>query len=330
MMTKQQSTLKIPDQTDDIVCGCVNLTLGQLRAYAKDGRSYQQLLDETGAGSKCTTCLLDLEYYFERGPGEAPGTPTSNPTNSERRSIKRAVYDFIDRLSPPVPFTRLQRGPVLLRKGVEQWLVVANQKLLFADQFSPPPARISVQTFAGDGRALGTEHANVDTGTTARINLSAMFPEEHKDDLTTGSFEMTCRWLGAGVRGTIRPQIVLGAAGGCGAVHTQGASAHQHHWITCNHRPDDERVFISVVNVSAQAAPINIAYPHSIENVEALSHNFVIPPRGTWLHEITLADPLASRLGTQPFDVEIACNALKNLHIVCTDPSIQQISIDHI
>lgn len=332
-MTAATEQLEPIGDDDTVICGCVNLTLGELRGYAAGGQSYDDLLVKTGAGGGCTSCLLDLEYHFERLPNL--WTAGARKAGVERKpGLKRRLFDWLDARSPMVPFRRIQRGPFLFGAGLEQWVVVANHTLLFEHKFVPPAALVGLRLFDGDGRPLARARERLPAGETFRANLRALARENglgaDGGELSVGSFELTCSWQVPGVRGSARPQILVAARQGVGAVHTTGASGAPVHWIGCFSRPNVERFFISLVNVGDRAAGAQISYPFGVSGAEPRDHAVVLPPRGARLHEVDLGADHAAVGEATPFDVRIRCEAPKNVHLISATPDLAKLSIDHI
>ena len=89
------------DADRELVCACVNLNLGDYKSFLSKnaGATFEEVLALTKAGSTCTACLLDLEYYFVEA-GRSAGTEGSGAnknTERERVGLKRRLFDFIDR-----------------------------------------------------------------------------------------------------------------------------------------------------------------------------------------------------------------------------------------
>jgi bacterioferritin-associated ferredoxin len=55
-----------------IVCSCFNVSDGQIRELARRGLSLKEILDQTGAGSSCGVCQLDIARLRAGEPAAAP------------------------------------------------------------------------------------------------------------------------------------------------------------------------------------------------------------------------------------------------------------------
>jgi len=341
MAAMSESTLETTTVSSDdtVICGCANLTVAELHSFASGGNSFDYLLAKTGAGGGCTSCLLDLEYHFERTAVSKPRRRAREAGADAARGLKRRVYDWLDRHSPLVPFVRTQFGPVLHGPGIEQWILIANHKLLYKDEFVPPAAKVATTVRDSEGRALAEASQHVQVGETLRINLTDLSRKARLDEatdeavnsgLSAGTFELRCQWLTPGMRGTARPQILIAAQGGTTAVHTVGPSRNLERWIACVNRPDSERAFISVVNPSKRELTARVSYPFSVEGCDPVAHEVVLPPMGARLHEVTLRPELAAVVGSQPFNVLISCRGQKNVHVVLASPGLDRLSIDHL
>ncbi len=126
----------------DVVCACTSLTVGDLRRQVA-GRaiSFDDLLQITGAGRQCTACLLDLEYLYSLPAGSAPrgeAAVTAAAPGNGRTELKQRLYQLIDRIGPPVSLSLWNTAVVIRGPGIRQWLIVANDTVLYEGEIANP------------------------------------------------------------------------------------------------------------------------------------------------------------------------------------------------
>ena len=53
-------------KTNSVICACFDITEKNIQEVISSNRNitFNELIDQTKAGSKCTACTLDLEYLY--------------------------------------------------------------------------------------------------------------------------------------------------------------------------------------------------------------------------------------------------------------------------
>jgi bacterioferritin-associated ferredoxin len=325
---------------DEVVCGCTNLRLQQIQAMlsANPRMSFDELLSSTGAGKSCTACLLDLEYHFVTLPRTSrPAVVLPRVEQVERLSLKRRLYRLLDRLSPLTPMPLTEWMPVLTGEGIEQWVWVANHSLLYEGEERPPDFDVDVTVRDAEGQVRHHGTHGIPLGSALHLNVSRFLPpsepEQGGQRLGIGSVTIRRRARRPGFRGTIRPQIeIISPAGSC-AVHSQAPGGLPEQWFTGLYRPDADRLFLSFVNASAKALPVELAYPFEPDDQAAealLVQRLVVPPHGARLHEITLPSPYAARFLNRLFSVRWRSSGISKVHVLCATPNLDRFSVDHL
>ena len=327
------------DPDRHVVCGCIDLTLTQLRQMVADGCAFDDLLTNTGAGSVCTSCVMDLEYYFQTTPHTVSKREGVKVGEVARRSVKRRLFDWLDDISPPVPFRRRQIAPVIYGPGLEQWLTIANQPMLIRESTEPPTLEYVLTLRDSAGKQHATTRDSIPLGKTLRLNLTELSnsaedacraASNDPNGLSVGSFEVVCKWATPGVRGTTRPQIQLSGTGGSSSVHTVGPSGAPEHWVSCLSRPDAERVFISCVNASKKDLTVDVNYPVGVSGCTPTEHHVSVKAQGAGLFEVRLRPEQANAVGELPFPLRLSGRGLKMVHYLSASPELERVSLDHI
>lgn len=328
----------------EVICGCVDLSVGRLqRILSSDGLlSFDELLSQTGAGSKCTACLLDLEYYFvELARLDSNGATRSEVVTREPKlSVKQRLFRLIDRLSPLVPVSLTERMPVLIGHGIEQWLWVANHSLLYEGKACAPEIAVDFTLRSENGHVVSRHQRRVPPGEALRVELTGLFPggpaawlPARRGAIGLASVEITRRARVPGIRGTIRPQMEIVAPAGACAVHTQAPGGQAEQWFTCLYRPAEERIFLSIVNPWPKKLDVEIDYPFvgpGCKPLPTLSTHVQVPPNGARLHEILLPEDYVSELQGSPIGIRWRAVGPRKVHVFCATPNLDRFSFDHV
>lgn len=319
-----------------IICACTNMTFGQLEeAVGKvQNHSFDALLEETGAGKTCAACLLDLEYYFADLKARAPRNPDleqgGKPDKATgQRSWKYRAYDWLDSISPPVAWAQPNHIPILDGKDIETWLTVTNHDLLF-DERKSAPLTTDVVVRRGDGTRLWRRRFHIPPGEEMRVRVDEGIVSE-PGTLAAGSATVVSRADHPAMRGTMRPQLEILAARGACALHAQGDAGPGDTWFSMQNRPDDERLFLLLINTSGKRQTADISYPHDAGTAQPEAHAMLdLPARGTGLYEIALPPDAATRIGNLPFSARASLQHPCRVYLVCATPTLDRFSIDHL
>lgn len=332
---RDDMTLEGLPPANRIICACANMTFAQLEeAVGKvQNHGFDALLEETGAGKTCTACLLDLEYYFvdlkARAPrqpdGEAGGRPDEG---AAQRSWKYRVYDWLDSISPPVAWASPNHIPILAGKDIETWLTVTNHDLLF-DERKSAALTTDVEVRGGDGRRIWRRRFRIPPGEEMRVRVDEGIAGD-AGTLAAGRATVVSRADHPAMRGTMRPQLEILAARGTCALHGQGDVGPGDTWFTMQHRPDDERLFLLLINTSGKRQTAEITYPHVAGTAQPEAQiQLDLPAHGTGLHEIALPPDAAARIGDLPFSALTRLQQPCRVYLVCATPTLDRFSIDH-
>jgi len=322
---------------DRMICACANLNFADFeKAVAKlQNQSFETLLKETNSGSTCTTCLLDLEYYFValRSRPQKPSAAAKgglSPIEAPRLPFKQHIYGWLDSIAPPIAWAPPNRVPILTGRGIETWLTVTNHDLLFQDRKSAPLIT-SVEVRHGDGTRAWRGKYGVTQGSELKIRLDKHF-QQSSDPLAVGSAHVSSRARHPAMRGTMRPQLeILAPAGTCG-LHAQGDAGPGDTWFMVQNRPADQRLFLILMNNTGRAQTANITYPHEVQPsgiVPEVKATVVLTAHGTGLYEIIIPEALGERIASRPFSVRTHAERASRVYLVCATPALDRFSIDH-
>jgi len=326
---------------DEIICGCLDLTVGQIKVELSTDTSdgFDGFLARTGAGKSCTACLLDLEYLYTSLPRVGDMSKVKKLAGNQaapKLSLKRRIYKILDGLSPMVPYPLEGVAPILIGADIEQRLTVANHSLLFEGEVASPDTIYSVAVYDGEGKFKGRLKNKVEQGKSWRANLSDMFTQEERanESLAVGLMKIKWRFGASGKRGTTRPQIEINARSGSCAVHTQRTGSALEKWVTLIWQPADQRLFLTIVNPSSSRLEGQLRYPilnDDSAGITPQSQQFSVPANGATLQEIILTGDTADQLINQPIGIHAAMSHPNyKMHVLCAAADLGRFSIDHL
>lgn len=304
----------------EIVCGCFSLTRSVLEKAAA-GSNFEQFLEETRAGSRCTACLLDVEYLFVNAPKNPAALVGAKITRGEQRSLKQRLYDVLDRIAPQIPFRLTNTVPLLSGGGVVERIWLVNQPMVFGKKVGVPPHRFQLTVRDGEGKVIGRERHDVSCGESKAIAFPEL-PARDGQELSIGSVEIS-RWgLSPGVRGTTRPHFEVEAARSNTTLHIQGAAPDPEAWLTIIHSPAETRILFTAVNVASR--PLVLEFDFA-EEPSAPMH-VEVPPFGA-----RLIEPMAKHAKPgQPLTYHYRGRGRGKVHVAAASPTLDRIALDHL
>ena len=330
---------KIDSPLSPIVCTCLELTRDDFVHVIAENKDcdFEQLLERSGAGAKCTACRLDLEsIYVEVFDSVASATPVKGRTNADttpkgsilRRAI-RTVFHMIDKVARPHPVMLRDFSPVVAGPNILESVQIANDRLSVDEGHVCNDMFATIILRNADGTVVHEETTNVPAQGALKVNVGDKLQTEaeragrvSEDGLFWGNLEVRRRWKRPAFRGTTRPQLLIEGRGGVGGVHTQGPSGRRTYWYTALARPDSEKTFISVVNAADRDLRVEVNCPARPE-LKAFS----IPPFGARGVEIDTRDAQAN--GQDTVAVSVFCDGPCKTHILTASPELDRFSIDH-
>ncbi|WP_374630828.1 hypothetical protein [Ferrovibrio sp.] len=313
----------------DIICTCFELTRqGFLDLMAQHRElDFQEMLDKTGVGNKCTACRLDLELLytenFDRMPRSKAGAVALPP--AESAPWRQRVYALLDRISPMWPMPLRDWSPVLAGHGITEMVVVNNDPPLYANDAKVDPVEVTVSVRDAGGGLCHRRVETVNMDKPLNLDVSQYLPPPETAFPTIGSVEISRRWQRPTVRGTTRPQFVIGGPQGCGAVHTQAPSGKGATWYAALYRPGEDRILLSVINPSNRSLVVDFTYPY-VAGAQP-SHIETLPPHGASLHEVRLAPGSVSE--DETFVIRVGANGSHKCHLLTADRALTRFAVDH-
>ena len=315
---------------DELVCGCLDLGRAAATRYLRDRPAlrFDEFLDSTGAGSRCTACMLDLEYLYTQVRQEGGATAHETATglrSGKKQPWKYRLYAFLDRVSPPVAQRMTHMLPVLKGGALDEVLWIANHALDFAKDGDVPEWRIDLTVRDSEGRVTHSERRHLAPREVLSMRVSDHLPSPKGGaaGLAAGSVEVTRLARSSGWRGTTRPQIELLTPRASSTVHGQGVQNKGEIWIPCLVRPSHERLMLVTVNCGG--APLRMVYdfPREADTAET---EVTVPAHGAHVHELRLPPSSDERL----IDVRYRGDGPKVVHLLSATPGLERVSIDHV
>ena len=334
---KADLSVNVNNDSNQIICACANLklsdfekTLGRMKT-----QSFSALLSETSAGSTCTACLLDLEYFFVEAKSRNPKHFNSDDKTNNLKQLgviptKQHIYKILDSITPPIAWAPTNFIPIIKGDNIETWLTITNHDLLFRERKSAPITS-SIEIRATDGSFLFKDKIKIDLGEELKLRLDTYLKFESQPLVVGAAYINTYAKFPA-MRGTIRPQFeILAEAGAC-ALHAQGDVGPGDTWFTIQNKPLDQRIFLILVNTFHKPQSAKISWPFELYNSSIKTKNvesLQISSRGTEIFEINCGDALTARLEDRPFSVKISTERSCRVYLLCGTPQLDRFSIDH-
>ena len=321
--------------SDELLCGCSNLTREDFVAEVarRPMASFDTLLDVTGSGRECTACMLDLEYLFTESPRDTSAAgPLTNGDAAKpvRQSMKRRLYEMLDRVPIMMPYNLTNWMPVLYGGGVSEYLWMANHRVLYDEAGSEADFKIRYRLRDDLGRTVFRERRVLEKDGNLRIDLSSKFPSASA--LSVGSIALDRYASRPTVRGTTRPQIEINCARSAASLHFQAAGPDQTSSIRIPWQPDTQRALFTIVNGGRR--PYRVAFHYRADgdqNAPSLGEKECVIPRfGAAIHEVALSAAAAAALGGKFLQVNWQTRGLGKLHFICLARDGARLSIDHL
>jgi hypothetical protein len=320
----------------DVLCACENATIGDLQrvVWSNPGIDFEQVLERTQMGNRCTACLLDLEHYFVQYSAVSPSN-VDIPASARapivpKLPFKQRIYRAIDSLMPLTPVRLQEVLPVIAGPGIEHWMIVANQSLLFEDEFKAPSMQVEAHVFGREGQSRGQLDRTLASGETLRTNLTEMLAPQA---LTIGSVTIKRRALTPGYRGTTRPQIEIVTSKASCAVHGQAVGPRKSGEIVLSGDGDSDLRFLALVSRDSRAVQIELRYPlplHAAPDHGAATEKVVIPPNGARLVQLKPVAATALEKSAGLLRLSWVGAGVYTSHLVLANHALDRFSIDHV
>lgn len=317
-----------------MLCMCLNLTNGDIRRRLSDGADFIEIMATTGAGSRCTACLLDLEYYCETAPTQHIDTNSERLNREEKSPLRRRLYAWIDRFMPMQPITLSDIAPVLYGPDLRQEFCVSNVPAASIEGFEMDPLDVDLTLRDSNGRLLMRRRQRLKSGDVLWESCEPL--ERLGKTVPTGAFSVGSllirrRWTTSSIRGATRPHFLLYTKAGVGNLHTQDSGGRLEEFFSVPNRLSDHRTFLTVVNDSHFPENLTIDYP-ICRNDDAAAYvaTLLLPPRGARAVEIHAS--IARRYGAKDplFLIRIRGKGRRKVHVIYANTDLSVMSIDHL
>lgn len=196
--------------TADRLCACFDISRADVRRYmSKPGATIDGLVSDTGIGTKCTACLLDLEVVL--------ADVLMQDQQGARAVVGGMAEDWRD-LGPGLVVARdyLDSGFLIGGADHRTELVCANVGIGFGQRDSMPEFAYSIRILSADGQEDAPIRGLLKPGETLRRTLAG-----GADTPAEGWFLLHMKAQQLGLEGSIRPQMLIHGPAFVTSVHTQ-------------------------------------------------------------------------------------------------------------
>lgn len=322
-----------PDSSEPVICTCVEMTKSDFVAATAQhpDLDFEMLMEKTGAGMRCTACRLDLELAYTENYGRVAAAAKSHKRGMIKAapSLKARLYAWLDRMAPMTPLRLSNTVPVLLHTGVRQYVVVCNDPPLYAEAAPPQPMQVRIIVRDNEGRIRADQSQDVTAERPFDANVSAFLPEPADGEPELGSVEVIRSWRKPALRGTTRPQIVIEAPGGCGAVHTTAPNGPGATWYSALARSGEDRILLGVINPSDRPLHVQFQYPYASGHKASPRGEATLPPHGALLHEVSLNEAENAALFDKPFSMRCDADGAHKVYLFTASQTLDRFSVDH-
>ncbi len=317
-----------------IVCTCLNISEEDMQAKIQlEGITFEEFLESSGAGSKCTSCLLDIEYAFSQTNSPAIRSRSRKLTKAKpASSLRQGLWSFFDKISPSVPILLESVAPVLIGPDITQTVLIANDSLMFERTDCAPPTKIEYTVRDSSGVVCAQGEKTAYPGDAIKIVPTEYLPKSVNLDI--GSIALRRKSLSPGHRGTTRPQLTIEAPRGASSVHFQRSDFKVDRWLSILWNPKSEIIFLALLNEGAYPLNYKVTYPYGIgfSEKDLCTSQIDISPYGAHLYRLSLPAHIADVIENKPFDIRIHCEGKspRKAYSLFSDISQSYFSLDHL
>ena len=333
---------------NQIICYCLELRKKDLlNALGTKPGSFENFLNKTNAGTKCTACMLDLENFYIKNSSQLYNNDKNFSVKNNLKvfeNLKKKLYKFIDVFSPLITHNRTNVFPVLYRESLKdreslkEIIWFSNYPNFFEKKDPEIDFVVKMKFYNKFGKEIWRMVKDLKSSQSWRQEIPTHLLKEgdkSKYELQLGLLIVSVKAKNFGIRGTTRPQVQILTSKASSAVHGQAANKikHKHEGgIISIYKPETEDQFISFIN------PLNIKTDLTINRLYDPLDNHVnikiqkkvhIPPFGTYLHNITCAENIKPIKSGRYFNINWFANGGLKAHLFICSKNFDRISVDH-
>ena len=319
------------------ICYCLELRKKDLlNALGAKSGSFEDFLNKTNAGTKCTACMLDLENFYIKNSSQSYNNNKNFSVKNNLKvfkNLKQKLYKFIDAFSPLVAQNRDNVFPVLYRESLKEIIWFSNYPNFFEKKDPEIDFVVKMKFYNKFGKEIWRIVKDLKSSQSWQQEIPTHLLKEgnkSKYELQLGLLVVYVKAKNFGIRGTTRPQVQILTSKASSAVHGQAANKFKNKGgIISIYKPEIEDQFLSFINPSniKTDLTINRLYDpldnHANIEIEKKVH---IPPFGTYLHNITRTENIKSG---GYFNIDWFANGVLKAHFFVCSKSFDRISIDH-
>jgi bacterioferritin-associated ferredoxin len=305
--------------TDDgtpVVCACFGLTEKGIKDYFSDPSStLDGLVRDTGVGTKCTACLLDVDLILDQH-FKLHIDPGAVFKATEGQVITRPAQHGFSQL-----MDERESGFFIQNDEISTVLTFVNYSELFEGSDTLTTFEYRLRLYANDGTKAIDVTGEVLPEKDAVIRFS-----EFENCPKEGWFLLSLKARGEGMYGSLRPQFMLVGKNFSATVHTQP------HFSACTQKsimllPDDTGFHstISVLNPQTQTVSVTLTV-RGIDGQKRDGKSMTLPALGSTL--VNLDEMFFQQPAGEPCYVQVSSDKPVRKHII-NHLSDGRWSIDH-
>ena len=270
------------------ICYCHDVDETTIRNFLeKNEVSFENLARNTGVGSKCTACLLDVELILEEYNLKKVYHISSNLNSNIQPPWKKDKTKNIFKNNEVIPHI----GFFLNNKEVSTKLIVPNHGLLFNENQKLSNFFYKLIIRNKDGRKTKYISGILKKESVFNINF-----DEIIDLPNYGWFMFILYAKQEGFLGTTRPQILFRGKNWAATIHPQQITAADYGKFVSNEILENSVPLIMAINVIKKSSRLNITITY--KNGEKEQKSIKILPYGAEL--INIRNIFSNRLKNEP------------------------------
>jgi hypothetical protein len=264
--------------------------------------------------------------------GEVASKEDRMKPQDSRLPFRQKIYRLVDRFSPKRAIRLPNHVPVLIGENIQQWLWMANHQLDYDKSREIADFDVHLTMYDGEGRVVWRDTRPLLAGSEWREELTQHTPNGIPGEISAYWLDVTRCARSDGVRGTTRPQIEIVTPYSSCAVHGQAAGFNHGCPFDLNYCPDEDRVFVSILNIGSKPLRIELRYPEDpLErlSLSARTVEVIIPSKGVRLHEVILNKEERDAFRNRLFRFSWHGYGEYKAHVFVASKQLDRFSIDH-
>lgn len=241
------------NKSDKPLCYCFNIFRTDVDEFFADGtKSYDDFVEKTRIGTKCTACLLDFDVHLDTVLKKRKALKNQRSVSSDRKTHRLKTFK-----------TFTESGFCLPNTVAKTLISLQNYDQCFEGQNAAIDFKYHLMVFSECGELVDSNK-----GVLGRNSGVVLEPSLKLECEKPGWFILKLRGLIDGYFGTMRPQVLFNANGWAASYHTQ-----PHSMASCRGHRSGVAVKINKRGSTAAFHVINASRKKNAITIQLLKHS---------------------------------------------------------